>query len=166
MDINAALWLFPILFMVHNFEEIIMIQPWWRHDRNQSIRSPFVKIATYPQETVAALIGSIFFIFSVITAYAILSHNLIVGIGLALAFGLQLVGHVAEFVRVRRRYMPYILTSVLTLPYYPWLLVQALHAGFGVGELALATLGMGAIGLIILRLSHAVSGRISTLLTG
>jgi hypothetical protein len=31
MTIVNALWLFPLLFMVHNFEEIIMIQRWWRH---------------------------------------------------------------------------------------------------------------------------------------
>jgi hypothetical protein len=165
MDITSALWLFPILFMVHNFEEIIMIQPWWRHDRDQSIRSPFVRLATYPQETIATLIAFLFGLFSLITAMAILSHHLIIGIGLALAFGLVLVGHVAEFLRVRRRYMPYIVTSVLTLPYYPWLLVQSLDAGFGVGQLILATVGMLAFGLIVLRLTHAASGRISHWLT-
>jgi len=160
MDITSALWLFPILFMVHNFEEIIMIQRWWRHNKDERIRSPFVRLATYPQETVAALIAIIFCIFSAITVAAILSHHLIIGLGLAFAFGLQLLGHVVEFLRLRR-YMPHITTALLTLPYYVWLFVRALQAGFGVGELVLATGGMAVVGLVVLWLSHAISGHIS-----
>jgi hypothetical protein len=106
-----------------------------------------VKLAAYPQETVAALIAIIFFLFSAITAIAIVTDHLIVGIGLALAFGFQLVGHAIEFVRMRR-YMPHIVTALITLPYYPWLYVRSVQAGYGPGELILATVGMGAFGFV------------------
>jgi len=160
VSIANALWLFPILFMVHNFEEIIMIPRWWRHSTGRTMRSPIVTLASYPPETVAALIALIFIIFSVITAASIVTNHLIFGIGLALAFGLQLVGHVVEFIRMRR-YMPHTATAILTLPYYPWLLFESIHAGYNLGETALATLGMLVFGLAILWSSHAVSGRIS-----
>jgi hypothetical protein len=154
MNLTNTLWLFPILFMVHNFEEVVMIPRWWRHTPDKTIKSPFVKIANYPQETTAFMIGSIFALFSAITAWSIFTHHLLVGIGLALAFGFQLLGHISEFIRFRR-YMPHIVTSVLTLPYYPILCVVARHNGYSIGSLALATIGMGIIGLVVLFGSHA-----------
>ena len=160
MSLVNALWIFPILFMVHNFEEIIMIQRWWRHNHDKNLKSPFVKLAQYPQETVAALIAGIFFLFSSIIAWSIITNHLLVGIGLALAFCFQLGGHIAEFIRLRQ-YMPHIVTSILTLPYYPWLFIAAIHNGYSIIDIALATIGMGALGLVILFTSHACSPLLS-----
>jgi hypothetical protein len=160
MDLTNTLWLFPILFMVHNFEEIVMIPRWWRHTPDKTIKSPFVKLAHYPQETTALMIGSIFALFSVVPAWSIFTRHLLVGIGLALAFGFQLLGHIAEFIRFRR-YMPHIVTSVLTVPYYPILYVVARHNGYSIGTLALATTGMGVFGLVVLFSSHACVPAIS-----
>lgn len=154
MSLINLLWLFPILFMVHNFEEIVMIPRWWRHTSDKNITSPFVEIAHYPQETTAAMIGSIFLLFSIITVWSILTNHLLVGVGLALAFGFQLLGHVAEFIRLRR-YMPHIVTSLLTLPYYPFLFVIASNDGYSIGSITFATIGMGAFGLVVLFISHA-----------
>jgi hypothetical protein len=146
--------------MVHNFDEIIMIQRRWRHNEGRAIHSPFVRLASYPPQTVAALIALLFVIFSAIVATSIVTSHLIFGIGLALAFGFQLAGHVVEFIRMRR-YMPHIVTALITLPYYPWLFHESLNAGCNVGELTLATGGMLLVGLVILRASHAASGRFS-----
>ncbi len=146
--------------MVHNFEEIIMIRPWWRRNRHNPPRSPFVRLAGYPPETLAALIAGIFCLFSLIIVLSILSHHLLFGLGLALAFGFQLVGHVVEFLRIGR-YMPHIVTATLTLPYYVWLYFEAVQSGYRPGDLLLSVLGMGVLGLVILWSSHALSGRIS-----
>jgi len=160
MDVTTALWIFPILFMLHNFEEIIMLQPWWRRNRINPPNSPFTRLAAYPPETVAALIAGIFLLFSLITVLSITSNQIIFGIGLALAFGLQLVGHIVEFLRLRR-YMPHIVTAVFTLPYYPWLFFMATQSGYSVNSIVLATIGMGVVGLIILWSAHASSGYIT-----
>jgi len=146
--------------MVHNFEEIIMIPIWWRRNQHAPVRSPFTALAKYPPGTVAALIAIIFTLFSVVTAASIISHHLLVGIGLALAFGLQLVGHMVEFLRLRR-YMPHIVTAAATFPYYPWLLFKAMHSGYTPADLLLATLGMGVFGLLVLLTSHALSSQVS-----
>lgn len=154
MNLANLLWLFPLLFMIHNFEEIVMIPRWWRHTHDRTIRSPFVKIAEYPQEAISLMIGSIFTLFALVTAWSIFANHFLIGIGLALAFGFQLLGHIAEFIRLRR-YMPHIVTSVLTIPYYPILLVAALRHGYSIGGLAVAIIGMGVFGLVILFVSHA-----------
>lgn len=160
MDLITMLWLFPILFMLHNFEEIIMLQYWWRKNKTNPPHSPFTRLASYPQETTAALIAAIFFLFSLIIVLSIISHNLIFGIGLALAFGFQLVGHIVEFLRLRR-YMPHIITAAITLPYYPLLFFKAVQEGFSPVSLLLATCGMGILGLLILWSSHMVNGTLS-----
>ncbi len=160
MDLVTTLWLFPILFMVHNFEEIIMLQSWWRRNKGNPPQSPFVRLAGYPQETTAALIAGLFLVFSAVTAASIISHHIIFGIGLALAFGFQLVGHIVEFIRLRR-YMPHIVTAFLTLPYYVWLFIKATQAGYSPETLLFATGGMGIFGLCLLWLAHASSAAIS-----
>ena len=137
-----------------------MLQPWWRRNQSHPPKSPFVRLAAYPQETTAALIALLFLIFSATTATSIISHHIIFGIGLALAFGLQLMGHIAEFIRLRR-YMPHIVTAILTLPYYVWLCVLAIQVGYSPGTLLLATCGMGIFGLFLLLLAHASSTTIS-----
>jgi hypothetical protein len=114
----------------------------------------------YPPGTVATLIAIVFTLFSVVTVASVVSHRLLLGIGLALAFGLQLVGHVVEFVRLRR-YMPHIVTAAATFPYYPWLLFKAIHSGYSPADLLLATLGMGTFGLLVLWSSHALSSQVS-----
>ena len=160
MDLITLLWLFPLIFMLHNFEEMIMLKLWWRHTKPETLKSPFVKLAHYPQETVVTMIGFLFVLFSWITVVSILLHQPIYGIGLALAVGLQLVGHLIEFVRFGR-YMPGVITAVGTLPYYLWLFYQALLAGYVWSDLLLAMVGMGLIALSVLLLLHKFSGWIS-----
>ena len=44
LDIHMIVWLFPIIFMFHDFEEIVMIEPWFTKNK-ETVKVRFPKIS-------------------------------------------------------------------------------------------------------------------------
>jgi hypothetical protein len=135
MNTTTLLWLFPIFFMIHEFEEIVFVKPWTTHHqkdpgvanemfmRNASIR----RIST---ATLALLIGEEFLIMVGLTAIAVHWQLYALFIGLLIAYSVHLIVHLGEMVYFRR-YIPGTVTALLTLPplfyIYDYVVVHALH---------------------------------------
>ncbi len=121
-DINAMVWLFPILFMFHDFEEIIFMQSWISKNRDYlDHRFPALSkklSAHFDQITTSAFalgVAEEFIIISIITVVSYVTNWYILWTGLLITFALHLVIHCIQAL-VLRKYVPAIITSIICLP--------------------------------------------------
>lgn len=161
MQLDTLLWLFPVIFMIHEFEEIIFLKPWWRRNKHNPAASPFTRSAQEPLEVFVAIVAEEFLLFSAIIIASIGVSKLWIASGLVCAVGIHLVGHIMESICFRR-YMPSVVSAVLTLPYYIYVAYVTLHADFSVTKLTSTTIILGAIGLANLWLMHKIGSRLGT----
>lgn len=121
-NIQIIIWLFPILFIFHDFEEIIFIEAWISKNRIYlSERFPKLSKKLLPHfgnittPSFAFGVAEEFILISIITviSYVINWHSL--WLGLFIAFTLHLVVHCFQAL-ILRKYVPAIITSVICLP--------------------------------------------------
>lgn len=118
--------LLPVIFMFHDFEEVIFMKYWY--GRNSAYLKRRVP-GFHPMierimrgRTTASFALSVFFMFmlvSAITFYSVLSGNYLIWWGAFLIFSLHLLMHIGQSIIVRG-YVPAVVTSVLCLPYSIW----------------------------------------------
>jgi len=121
-DIKVIVWLFPILFIFHDFEEIIMMQPWIKRNRQVlSERFPkllrrllphFDKITT---SSFALGIAEEFILICLVSVVSFLTGNYGIWMGLFIAFTIHLVIHCVQALALKK-YIPALATSLLCLP--------------------------------------------------
>lgn len=112
------MWLLPIIFMLHDFEEIIMFKPWLNANwSNLERRFPRIIINAMSKQrklsgsAFAVAVAEEFTVLSVITLVAVELDLYHLWTGLMLGFFIHLLVHVGQFV-VHRRYVPVIITSL------------------------------------------------------
>lgn len=118
LKIETLMWLLPIIFMFHDFEEIIMFKPWL--NANSAVLEK-----RFPQWASRALtshnkISTSAFALAVAEEFIILSTLTLIAVelglypfwaGMMLGFFIHLLVHMGQFV-IYRRYVPVILTSI------------------------------------------------------
>lgn len=118
VKIETLMWLLPIVFMIHDFEEIIMFKPWLGANRAilekrfpkwaARILSGHDKIST---SSFAFAVAEEFFILSALTLIAVEFELYPFWAGMMLGFFVHLLAHVGQFA-IYRGYIPVILTSL------------------------------------------------------
>ncbi len=123
MKTETVMWLFPIIFMIHDFEEIIMMRPWLEKNRGYlSGRFPRLAARILPHvegistSAFALAVAVIFLIVSTVTLIAVEFDLYALWAGALIGFFIHLVVHVGQFLVVRR-YVPVIITTLITAPY-------------------------------------------------
>lgn len=121
-DIEVMIWLFPILFIFHDFEEIIFMQSWISKNRrylcerfpklSKRLLSHFDNITT---SSFAFGVAEEFILISIVTVVSYMTKWYILWVGLFITFTLHLVIHCFQALIVRK-YVPSIITSVICLP--------------------------------------------------
>ena len=162
------LYLLPIVFMIHEFEEIIMLPTWL--DKNKAMlymRFPFMKdkVDSLSNAPVFALtVLEEFIIISACTVMSICMNDLTAWYCCLIAFGLHLIVHIIQFL-VIRKYIPVIVTSVLCLPYCIWVFIQVKDY-YTLNE----TLLWGFVGVVVcvlnLLLMHKISPKLWSWMNG
>ncbi len=121
VDMNSFLWimLLPVVFMLHEFEEIIMFPSWTR--KNEQILSnkfPVLrnKIPFLKTEAFSMVVFEEFIIVSICSVLSLVSGEMIYYYIVLLAFSLHLIVHVIQFL-ILRKYIPSIITAILCMPY-------------------------------------------------
>jgi hypothetical protein len=121
-DIKVMVWLFPILFMFHDFEEIIFMQSWVRKNRRYLCdRFPVLSKKLLPRldniTTSSFSLGAAeeFVLVSIITVVSYATNWYILWVGLFIAFTLHLVIHCFQALIIRK-YIPAVITSIICLP--------------------------------------------------
>ncbi len=123
MKIETLMWLLPSVFMIHEFEEIIMLAPWLSRDGDE-VRRKFPSFASkalpiYRRLSTASFAFAVleeFTILSIVTCLCVEFGFYNVWTGVLTAFSLHLIVHIIQFA-VYRRYLPFVVTSFLCLPY-------------------------------------------------
>jgi len=105
-NIQFIVWLLPILFMFHDFEEIIFMKPW-------VTKSKYSKLSTLSASALALGIAEEFVIISIVTIVAFLTGWYYLWLGLFIGFTAHLIFHCMEGL-VFKGYL--LITSIICLP--------------------------------------------------
>lgn len=132
-DIQFILWLLPILFMFHDFEEIIFMKPWIRKNKKRLVKKyPKLseKIMTnYDSLTTSSFalgVAEEFMLISIITITAFLTGWYFLWFGAFIAFTIHLIVHCIQWIAFKG-YVPVIVTSIICLPICCYFIVLFLH---------------------------------------
>ena len=132
--------LLPLIFMFHDFEEIIFIKSWiLKNDKYLQQRFPklskqILKMKNVSTSTFALGVAEEFILFVAITYFSLLTDNYGWWLGLLVAFTLHIFLHITQFIVVKR-YVPAITTSILVLPYCLFTLVKFINMNILFGYL-------------------------------
>jgi len=116
--------LLPVIFMLHDFEEIIMFVPWLSKERGE-LKRRFPKFETFlikrgyfqlSTSGFAIAVFHEFIIVSVITYLSLWFNSYSWWFAAFMAYFLHLFVHIGQWI-IFRGYVPVIVTSILTLPY-------------------------------------------------
>lgn len=120
--IKTIIWLFPILFIFHDFEEIIFMKIWILKNKEfLSRKFPILSKKMLPHfinitsSSFALGVAEEFIIISIITIASYITNSYLVWIGFFIAFTLHLIMHCFQALLVKK-YIPAIVTSTICLP--------------------------------------------------
>lgn len=127
-SIITLMWLLPVVFMIHDFEEIVMMRPWYlRNEHYVTTRFPRIagSIARTGKLSTSAFslaVAEEFVVLSVITFVCVEYGLYSIWAGVLISFFIHLVYHIGSFL-VMGHYVPYIITSVIASIYSVYALV-------------------------------------------
>lgn len=147
MDIAASAFWVIVLFVVHEFEEIIRVRPWINRYRDDPRFARDIWIRrqrSYPStEALAVMIGEEVILASLVLAVALWAGALPVIIALATVNSVHLVGHLVFAARVKA-WNPGSITAAITLPLNLVLILLAGINRLSLQQWGIATLILGA----------------------
>jgi len=122
-ELILIVYLLPILFMIHDFEEIIFMKLWIKKNRVYLEKKfpvlPEKMFAHAEELSVPAFSLAVleeFIIISLISITAIWFEYYYIWFALFMAFSIHLVIHLFQWLLIRK-YIPAIVTTILILPY-------------------------------------------------
>ncbi len=123
VKIETLMWLLPIVFIIHDFEEIIMLKPWLRKN-HETLQTRFPQLAarflphfeTMSTSSFAFAVLEIFALLVILTTIAVEGSFYSFWAGILIGFFIHLLLHIAQFA-VYRKYVPVVITSILGVPY-------------------------------------------------
>lgn len=153
LEMQILLWLFPILFMFHDFEEIIFMK-WWIRKNGAELSQRFPSLAkkllphfeSLQTASFALGVAEEFILISVITLISYLTNHYGLWIGLFIAFSIHLIIHIVQAL-IFRKYTPAIVTSLICLPFCLYIL-DFLAKNFALQDLVINSI-MGIILMVI-----------------
>ena len=149
----------PIIYMLHDFEEIIMMKPWIRkYEEYICLHFPKVgpkivlHIKNASTEGFALCVAILFFMLGAISLFSLWKNSYMLWMSLFMVFSIHIVVHIIQWI-VFRRYIPAIVTSILCVPYCIYGVSKIINA-FAVSDIIIYTLMTAVIVLICLFLGH------------
>ena len=160
-ELELIVSLFPIIFMLHEFEEIIGFKPWVTKD-GVWIAKKYPKvtkqIALYERLSVPAFALAVleeFILVSIVTALALTLQWYGAWVAVFTGFSLHILIHIGQWMVVKK-YIPVVITSLLSLPYIVWGTTKILSE-FSVSTIVICFV-IGTIVLIVnLRFIHKIA---------
>jgi hypothetical protein len=155
MNTKLLITLLPLVFMLHDFEEIIMFKPWLEKNRAE-IKRRFPRLDKILSKhhdhlstsAFAVAVLHEFFIIAFITCVSLYFDSYQWWFGAFMAFSLHLIVHMVQWF-IYGKYIPVIVTSILALPYCIYTLVEFLK----VTNLTADQLGFWTIAGILLAMA-------------
>ena len=147
---QEIIWLFPILFIVHDMEEIMGFGLWLQKNK-RFLDERYPKISkTYTPYSTEGMTAA------VMEEMILCLHNCALArttqfyglwLGGFIAYAIHLVVHIGQSL-VIRKYIPALLTSVICLPVSVWLIIVSIgNLGFSAMQVILySVLGLAVVG--------------------
>ena len=117
------MWLFPVVFMIHEFEEIIMVPIWFRkHEpallaRFQANGERLLNLYKNLSPSAFSLaVAEEFLLLSLVTWACVVFQFYDLFAGVVIAYGVHLLIHIIQAM-IWKGYIPSVITSILTFPY-------------------------------------------------
>jgi hypothetical protein len=128
MKTETVMWLFPVIFMIHDFEEVIMFKPWVTKNAG-FIKKRFPRLAArmlphmedLSTSSFALGVAGMFLMVSAVTLISVELDLYCLWAAAVIGYFIHLIVHVGQFLVVRR-YVPVVITSIITAPYCVWAL--------------------------------------------
>ncbi|HBF7897505.1 HXXEE domain-containing protein [Clostridioides difficile] len=126
------IWLFPLLFIFHDMEEIIGFRIWLK--KNKSLldkKYPFISkiYENYSTEGMAFAVFEEFIlciIFCILTVITDNQYVYLLWLGSFIAYTLHLVIHIGQSIIIRK-YIPSLITSIICLPISIWCISKSIY---------------------------------------
>jgi hypothetical protein len=160
--------LLPIIFMVHEFEEILFFKYWLNKDKDY-LHKKFPKIGPkiylqYSKFTTAGFVFAIaeeFILISILTYMAIIVENSYIWFTVFMGFSIHIIIHFIQWI-FYKKYIPVIITSILVLPYCIYGFIICMDSKIYNFEWIIICSIIGIIGVIInLKLIHYLGEKFS-----
>ncbi len=156
MNINALLITsLPIVYMVHDFEEIIMMKSWTKSNEKYICqRFPRIARRLVPHlketsvEGFTLCVAILFLLLGFVTLTALWTGTYLFWMGTFIAFSIHIVIHIIQWI-VFQRYIPAIVTSLLCIPYCIYGIICIMNS-FAYVDIFIYTLIMSIVLMIFL----------------
>lgn len=152
---NAIAWLLPILFMIHDFEEIVFVKVWRERyqyclDACTMKKKPFSDFRSTDEFSIGVEI--IFVILSLITFLSIIFNDYHVWYG----FLFTITAHF-NLVLKFKHYVPGFVTSILFLPLNAYIIyISTVMLGFNLNDIIISCALGAAVGFFIYTFLHSM----------
>jgi hypothetical protein len=130
IEVQTLIWLFPIVFIIHDFEEIIMLEAWVKNNSNEVLkklpRKWANRVAKQFSMSTAQMAVAVLFIFIIVSSVTFMANQFLISgpfgninffTVLILTFLIHVFTHVVQSLFFRS-ITPGVITSIfLVLPY-------------------------------------------------
>ena len=168
-NFSTIVWLLPIVFMIHDFEEIIFFKSWLDKNR-EYLTKKFPKIAkrllpryaNLSTSSFALAVAVLFVLLSMITLGSVILNNYLFWLSAFMGFFAHLLMHLGQWIIVKR-YIPAIGTTFFALIYCIYTLyVIITNDMFQISEIILCTMiGLGIVGVVLLGVSFLFANKLN-----
>jgi hypothetical protein len=155
---STIIWLLPIVFMIHDFEEIIFFKSWINKNKDY-LTEKFPKISKrflprmghLSTSAYALAVAEEFLLLSLITVGSVLFDNYFLWLAALMGFFVHLLVHLGQWI-ILKRYIPGIWTIFLAFVYCVYALYEIISNNvFQISEIVLWTIiGFGLVGVNLL----------------
>lgn len=115
MEIWDSYWILPLLFMFHDFEELVFV-PHWLHKNNPKILKGFTLFGGVDSSDVLSFgIWEEFLIYLILSSLAYVINYPLLIIAATLPYIFHLIMHII-FSLIKKGYVPGIITSIIEIP--------------------------------------------------
>lgn len=124
-ELLLAVCLLPAVFMLHDFEEIVLMRPWLaKHSSRIKVRFPRLaghidRAAARSTAAFALAVAEEYILICLVTALSVWYSSYGVWVAVYCAFFLHLLLHIGQSL-VLKSYIPALATSIVSLPYCVW----------------------------------------------
>ena len=126
MDLNSFFLLFPSIFMLHEFEEILLFPRFMR--RNPKLQRRFLSGAFTPFR-INAIIYQEFVLLLVILGLSIYFESFDFYITIIIAYVYHVIGHIFQSIFLRQ-YVPGVLSGIITSGYCTYQIYEVVSANY------------------------------------
>ncbi len=166
IDFTTIVWLLPIVFMLHDFEEIIFFKGWIAKNKEElSSRFPKLYKRFLPRfenlsvQAFSLAVAEEFLLLSFITVLSVVFGSYLLWLGVFMGFFIHLIVHLIQWI-VFRKYIPAICTTFIALLYCGFAFSYILRNNlFEAKEILLWTVvGLGIV-IVNLLFAHKLAER-------